>query len=121
MAFQTEYEFILPKGFIDEGGNLITTGSMRLAFARDEIQALNDPRVIDNDAYLPIVLLSRVITRLGNMNTISPQLVESLFAADLAYLEDLYLRLNNPEPITLEAICPHCSQLFQLQVAPLES
>lgn len=121
MVFQTEFEFILPKGFMDSDGNLINTGCMRLAIAQDEIQVLNDPRVLENDAYLPIVLLSRVIIRLGNTNNIPPELIENLFAADIAYLEDLYLRINNPEPIFLRAICPRCNHNFQLQVAPLES
>jgi hypothetical protein len=121
MALQTEFEFTLPKGLVNEDGSCVNTGSMRLATARDEIQAMADARVVNNEAYLPVILLARVITRLGNMDSISPSLIENLFAADLAFLEDIYLRINNPEPITVEAVCPQCSHLFQLQVAPLES
>lgn len=121
MVLQTEFEFTLPKGFLDTNGNLINSGSMRLAKAGDEIQALNDPRVIENDAYLPIVLLARVITRMGNINLVSPQMIENLYAGDMAFLEDLYMRINNPEPIMVKVICPHCSQNFHIQVAPLES
>lgn len=92
---------------------------MRLATALDEIESLQDPRVQANEAYLPVVLLSRVITRLGELTTVSPREVENFFASDLAYLEDLYLRLNQPENLTIGTICPHCSNRFQLQVAPL--
>jgi hypothetical protein len=72
-----------------------------------------------NEAYLPVVLLSRVITQLGDLAAVSPQVVEGLFAADLAYLEDVYQRLNSPEQVVLGAVCPQCSTQFQLQVAPL--
>jgi hypothetical protein len=92
---------------------------MRLATARDEIEALNDPRVQTNEAYLPVVLLSRVIVSLGDLPAVSCQVVEGLFAADIAYLEDLYMRLNAAEPVVVSTVCPHCTARFQLQVAPL--
>jgi hypothetical protein len=92
---------------------------MRLALALDEIESLKDPRVQANEAYLPVVLLSRVVTRLGDIPQITPQVIEGLFAVDLAYLEDLYMRLNSPEKVVVAAVCPACSTQFRLQVAPL--
>ena len=116
---QTEFEFFLPRGFVDASGETHHHGHMRLAKALDEVESLQDPRVRANEAYLPIVLLSRVVTRLGSLETVTPGVVESLFAADLAYLEDLYERLNSPNQIVMGAVCPHCQQQFQLEVAPL--
>jgi hypothetical protein len=92
---------------------------MRLATARDEIESIQDPRVQENEAYLPVLLLQRVITRLGALPAVTPQVVEDLFASDLSYLEDLYLRLNSHEVVQVGAVCPHCSAHFRLQVAPL--
>jgi len=119
MAFQTEFEFVLPRGYIDNAGQAHKVGLMRLATALDEIDTLQDPRVQANEAYLPVVLLSRVILRLGDLTAMTPQVIEGLFASDLAYLEDLYMRLNSAENVVITAICPHCSGQFQLQVAPL--
>lgn len=92
---------------------------MRLATALDEIEAVQDPRVQANDAYLPVLLLSRVITQLGTLPAVTPQVVAGLFVIDLAYLEDLYQRINSPEQVAVGAVCPHCSAQFQIQVAPL--
>jgi hypothetical protein len=92
---------------------------MRLATALDEIESLQHPNVQNNEAYLPVVLLSRVITRLGDLPELNLQVIENLFASDLAYLEDLYMRINSPEQVIVSAVCPHCSSQFQLQVAPL--
>lgn len=117
---EVEFPFILPRGYADATGQVHREGSMRLALARDEIEAIHDPRVLANEAYLPVALLSRVITRLGDMSSITPSVVEQFYAADLAYLEDLYLRLNFHEPVTVGAVCPHCGTSFKLQVAPLE-
>ena len=118
---EVEYSFILPRGYTDATGQVHREGSMRLATALDEIEAIHDPRVLSNEAYLPVALLSRVITRLGSLSSISPSLVECFYAADLAYLEDLYLRLNLHEQVTIGAVCPHCGMSFQMQVAPLEA
>jgi hypothetical protein len=120
MSFQTEFEFTLPRGYLDSQGGVHRQGRMRLATALDEILAAQDPRLLANDAYLPVALLSRVVSRLGGLPAITPQVIEGLFASDLAYLEDLYLRLNTPEAVFVGAICPHCGAAFQLQVAPLE-
>jgi hypothetical protein len=95
-------------------------GIMRLATALDEIDSVQDPRVRLNEAYLPVVLLSKVLIRLGGLPAVTPAIVERLFAADMAYLEDFYLRLNNPEKVTMGAVCPQCGSTFNLQVSPLE-
>jgi hypothetical protein len=117
--FQTVFEFTLPKGYVDAQGRRHRQGRMRLATAMDEIEALDHPRVQANDAYLPVVLLSRVIISLGEIQAVTPGLVEGLFASDMAYLEDLYERLNSPQRVVVGAVCPHCSGQFQLQVAPI--
>lgn len=94
MSLQTEFDFTLPKGFIDKSGMVHTQGVMRLATARDEIEPLRDPRVRSNDAYLPLIILSRVVVRIGPVDDLNPNDVEGMFAADLAYLQDLYERIN---------------------------
>ena len=116
----TEYLFSLPRGYRDATGQVHREGSMRPATALDEIEAVQSPRVLANEAYLPVALLSRVITRLGSLPAITPAVIEQVFVADLAYLEDLYLRLNSYEKVDIDATCPHCDKSFQLQIAPLE-
>src|SRR5439155_6949148 len=109
---QTEFEFTLPCGFLDEDGTLHREGIMRRATAADEILPLKDPRVVKNPAYLVIILLARVVTRLGSIEQINPKVIENLFATDLAYLQKLYNdinRLEEAEPI----VCPHCQQEFR--------
>jgi hypothetical protein len=119
MVLQTEYDFLLPRGFVDDTGRVHRAGTMRLATALDEIEALQDGRVQVNEAYLPIVLLSRVVIRLGQLAAVTPQVIEKLFASDIAYLEDVYLRLNSQDSVVLGVSCPHCAGQFELQVAPL--
>lgn len=94
LGFQTEVEFDLPKGYVDEMGTLHRRGTMRLATAADEILPLRDPRVQQNDAYLAVIVLARVITRLGSLTEIHPGVIEGLYASDLAYLQRLYERFN---------------------------
>src|SRR3954468_11530873 len=106
--FQTEYEFTLPMGFVDAAGTLHRDGVMRLATAADEILPLKDPRVQSNQAYLIIILLSRVITRLGSLAAINPKVIEGLYAADLAYLQEFYNRINRNGKASVEASCPRC-------------
>ena len=93
-GFQTETEFELPKGYVDETGTLHRRGTMRLATAADEILPLRDPRVQQNEAYLAVIVLARVITRLGTLAEVSTGVIEGLFASDLAYLQRLYERFN---------------------------
>jgi phage FluMu protein gp41 len=109
MEFQTEYDIILPCGYLDSEGNLHREGVMRRATAADEILPLKDPRVVNNQAYLVIILLSRVITRLGGIQQITPKTIEDLYATDLAYLQQRYNEINQlheAEPI----VCNHCQQ-----------
>jgi hypothetical protein len=117
MALNTEFEFTLPLGYVD-GSEIHRTGRMRRATALDEIESIAHPRVQENEAYLPIVLLSRVITSLGGVPRITPAVIEQLFAADLAYLEDLYLQLNSYDGMVVRTICPHCSSELHLKVTP---
>ena len=94
VMLQTEYEFTLPMGFVDADGDLHREGTMRLATAADEILPLKDPRIKTNPSYLSIVLLSRVVSRLGGVEPITPKTIEALFVADLGYLQDFYNRIN---------------------------
>lgn len=116
---QTEYPFTLPMGYSDGEGNLHKEGVMRLATAADEITPLKDPRVQSNPAYLLIILLSRVITRLGTLDYINPKIIEGLFSADLAYLQDLYRRINENGHNRVRAQCPHCEQQFEVEMTSL--
>jgi hypothetical protein len=116
-GLQTEYPFVLPRGFVDDAGTMHRAGVMRLATARDEILPLRDPRVRENEAYLSVVLLSRVLVRLGTITDVHAGIVERLFAADVAFLQDLYRRINQ-EGHTLAAVtCPSCGHDFQVDVA----
>ncbi|MFQ5401126.1 MAG: phage tail assembly protein [Anaerolineae bacterium] len=119
MMMQTEFEFTLPRGYVDASGHTHKNGRMRLATALDEVEAVQDPRVQANESYLPILLLARVVAQLGTLTAVTPQVIAGLFASDLAYLQDLYMRLNGTERVVVGAVCPHCSTQFQLQVAPL--
>jgi hypothetical protein len=114
---QTEYPFALPVGYQDEQGSLHREGTMRLATAADEILPLNDPRVLKNQAYLIMILLSRVITKLGSVAQINPKVIEGLYAADLAYLQDFYNHINRTGKSSVEATCPKCSHEFELELA----
>jgi hypothetical protein len=113
---QTEYDFTLPLGYVDAEGNLHRDGVMRLATAADEILPLKDPRVQSNEAYLILILLSRVITRLGSVPQVNPKVVENLYAADLAYLQELYNRINRNGRASLEAVCPRCEAHFEVEM-----
>jgi hypothetical protein len=113
---QTEFEFTLPSGYVDERGNLHREGAMRLATALDEVEPLRDARVRSNDAYLGILLLSRVITRLGDISPVEVSVVERLFAADYLFLQDLYLRINGDGSEIVETECPTCGARFALDV-----
>lgn len=104
MSLRTEYGFTLPKGYVDSSGTLHKKGLMRLATARDEIEPLRDPRVQENEAYLTVIILARVVTQLGTISPMNPRIIEELFAADLAYLQDLYGVINFGDPETLQAL-----------------
>lgn len=114
--FATEFEFDLPKGYIDSTGTLHKHGVMRLATAADEILPLRDPRVVQNPGYLTIILLSRVVTSLGTLPKIDPRVIEKLFSSDLAFLQSMYQRVNAVEPVVETCVCPECGHKFQQQV-----
>jgi len=114
---QTEYTFTLPFGFVDDTGTLHREGVMRLATAADEIAPLRDPRVQKNASYLIVILLARVVTRLGGVSAITPQVIEGLFAADLAYLQNLYNEVNQMNEADRTATCPECHHTFELERA----
>ena len=115
---QTEYPFTLPVGYlVEEEGTLHREGVMRLATAADEIVPLKDPRVQANQAYLVVILLSRVVTRLGSIDHINPKIMESLYAADLAYLQDLYNQINHGGATRQRVSCPQCSHAFEMETA----
>ena len=118
MDFKTEYEFVLPRGYVDSEGNVHKEGVMRLANAKDEIVPLNDLRVQRNRAYLIIVLLSRVVTRLGTMAEVNTGMVENLFAGDLRFLEEMYNRINEDEA-TVRVTCPECGNKFEKEFGRL--
>lgn len=117
MTLETEFPFTLPKGFVDDEGTLHREGIMRLATAYDEIAPLKDPRVQANPGYVVIILLSRVITRLGSLEPINPRVIERLFAADLSFLQQLYSSLNDNGHSRLSVECPHCQQEFEVETA----
>ncbi len=115
MTFQTEVQFTLPKGYMCADGMLHKDGVMRLATAADEILPLKDPRVQQNPAYLTVILLSRVITKLGNLPGVHPGVIEGLYAADLSYLQMLYQSLNGDGAFVAPAVCPKCEHHFDVR------
>ena len=117
-GLQTEYEFTLPRGYVDSDGNLHRHGVMRLATAMDEITPMRDVRVKQNQAYLTVVLLSKVITKLGTLEDVHTCVIEKLFSADFAYLQDFYRRINEAEHVTIPAQCPACNHEFEVELVP---
>ena len=116
MALQTEFEFTLPKGLVDEDGTLHRQGMMRLATAADEILPQRDPRVQSNPAYLSLILLARCITKLGSVTSINPAVMEKLFASDLSFLQNLYQQINRDGSALTKATCPNCQHKFEVEV-----
>jgi hypothetical protein len=108
--FRTEFTFTLPLGYVDSEGTLHREGVMRLATAADEIHPLRDSRVQQNEAYLIVIILSRVITSLGSLDAINPKVIEGLYAADLAFLQEFYNQVNRTGQPTIDSVCPHCEQ-----------
>jgi hypothetical protein len=117
--FRTEIEFSLPCGYLDEEGNLHKDGVMRRATAADEILPLRDPRVQKNPAYLVVILLSRVVTRLGYLEQVNPKVIENLYATDLAYLQELYNEINQLESGHQSVACPQCQHEFLVERLPV--
>ncbi len=114
---RTEFEFELPRGYVDRSGTVHRTGWMRLATARDELVPLHDDRVRENPAYLTVVLLGRVITRLGTLDEVHAGIVENMFASDVAFLQDLYRRVNQEGHTRAGVACPSCHHEFAVDIA----
>ena len=115
----TEFPFVLPHGYVGQDGARHREGMMRLSTAYDEIAPLKDPRVQSNPGYLVIILLSRVITKLGSLEFINPKVIENLFSGDLVFLQDFYRRINENGHSRLLVSCPHCQGDFEVETAPL--
>jgi hypothetical protein len=116
-GLRTEYPFTLPRGYVDEAGRLHRDGIMRLATARDEITTQSDQRAKQNPAYLTVLLLERTVTTLGDVPLVDTFVVESLFASDLAFLQDLYRRINSDGHTEVAVSCPHCGNDFAVDIA----
>lgn len=119
MAFQTEFNFVLPKGFVDDSGNLHKNGTMRLATAADEILPMRDPRVQSNPSYLTVILLARVITGLGDLRVLDTRVIESLFTTDFAYLQNFYRQINEEGGHKVKGVCPECGKSIELETSLL--
>jgi hypothetical protein len=117
---QTEINFTLPLGYVDEHGEKHRQGTMRLATARDEIEPLRDPNVRANGAYLSVLLLARTVTRIGGVTDITPTLMERLFAADFDHLQRIYERVNSDGEAVGVVGCPHCAQRFEVDLTEIE-
>jgi len=117
LAERTEFPFTLPHGLVDPEGTVHRDGAMRLATAFDEIEPLKDPRVRANPGYVVIILLSRVICRLGRLEHLNTGAIENLYSADLAYLQDFYQRINQNGHSRLQVACPHCAGEFEVEAS----
>jgi hypothetical protein len=116
-GLRTEFEFVLPRGYVDGSGTVHRAGVMRLATARDELVPLRDDRVRENPAYLSVVLLARVITRIGSITDVHAGMVEDFFASDLAFLQDLYRRVNAEGHTRAAVTCPGCGHEFGVDIS----
>ena len=118
---QTQIEFTLPRGYVDERGEVHRSGVMRLATARDEIEPLREVEVRQNAAYLSVLLLARTVVQIGTVAEITPALIENLYAADFDHLQRLYERLNTHDGATGSVICPECRRSFDVDLDQLEA
>jgi hypothetical protein len=117
VPLRTQFDFVLPRGYVDDDGVVHREGTIRLATARDELLPLYDGRVRERPEWLTVVLLSRVITRLGTIDNVTDWMIEHLFASDLAFLQDLYRRVNQEGHTRALVTCPGCSHEFTVDVA----
>ncbi len=115
----TEIAFTLPRGYVDAGGAVHRDGVMRLATARDEIEPMRDRQVRENEAYLSVLLLARTVTRVGTITDVTPDLIETLFAADFDHLQRIYERVNTDGETVGAVTCPHCTQPFEVDLADI--
>ena len=116
---RTEHEFKLPKGFVDPEGTVHREGVMRLATAMDEITPMRDARVKNNEAYLSIIILSRVVTQLGSLRDVSTGVIENMFTADLGYLQEFYRSINDGGDALGMVACPSCKTEFDVHPGEL--
>ncbi|MGH9117555.1 MAG: hypothetical protein ACRD0A_06670 [Acidimicrobiales bacterium] len=116
-GLQTEFTFVLPRGYVDSAGQVHREGTMRLATARDEILPQNDPKVRENPSYLTVLLLARTVKGLGSLTEVDPWVIENLFASDLAFLQDLYRRINQQGHTEAAVTCPSCKHEFSVDLA----
>ncbi|MGW0608000.1 hypothetical protein [Streptomyces sp. NPDC002640] len=116
-GLRTEFEFELPRGYVDEAGTVHRHGAMRLATARDELRPQIDLRVKENPAYLSVVLLSQVITRIGSITDVHAGIVERMYATDVAFLQDFYRRVNSEGHTRAAVTCPHCEGGFEVDLS----
>lgn len=116
---QTEYEFTLPKGYVDSEGTVHRQGVMRLATAMDEITPIRDARVKSNEAYLTVIILSRVITKLGNLTDVNTGVIEHMFTSDLTYLQEFYRAINEGGSSLGQVACPSCKTEFEVEPGEL--
>ena len=112
MELQTMYPFRLPRGYVDGEGTLHREGQMRLATAGDELSALRDPRVKADESYMNPLILSKVITMLGTLPEVTPEVIEGLFLADMEFLQDMYDTINKADKPQIQVTCPHCGKQF---------
>jgi hypothetical protein len=117
---KTEYAFTLPRGLVDAHGAVHRGGTMRLATARDEIEPLRDAAVRQNEAYLTVLLLARVVTRIGDVTDVTPDVIERLYAADFDHLQRLYERLNTNGEVVGSVKCPECAHEFEVDLSQVE-
>ena len=116
-TLQTEFQFTLPRGYVDGEGNVHKQGVMRLATAMDEISPLRDLRVKANQAYLAVTLLARVVTKLGSLPDVHTGIIENMFSADFAYLQDFYRRINENGTAKVATTCPECNHEFEVDLS----
>lgn len=114
---RTEFPFILPRGYVDSSGEIHRHGVMRLATARDELVSQRDDRVREDPRYLTVVLIGRVVSRIGGIEDVHAGVIENLFASDLAFLQDLYRRVNQDGHTHARVCCPSCSTEFAVDFA----
>ena len=117
---KSEYAFTLPRGLVDSAGTVHRDGVMRLATARDEIEPLRSVEVRQNEAYLAVLLLARTVVRIGGFTEVTPELVESLYAADFDHLQRLYERINSDGEAVGVVACPACSNEFEVDLTEIE-
>ena len=113
MDFQTEYQFTLPRGYNDQNGECHRQGTMRLATAGDEISAISSPKVKANPDYITIVILSKVIKNIGNITSLTPEIIEKLYLSDMQYLQNMYQTINEMELPKMHVQCPYCGKEFE--------